>query len=64
MYARFEAEMTFAGMTKKETAEEAGMKYDTLLSKLSGKTPLTFAEAMSLRSAIRSELSLEELFAK
>lgn len=62
MYRRFEAELTFAGMTKKELAEKVEMKYDTLVLKLAGKSPLNFADAIKLKEAINTNVSLEELF--
>lgn len=64
MYNRFEAELCFARMNKKELAEKIGMNYDTLLLKLAGKSPLSFEEAMSLKEAIHTEITLEELFKK
>lgn len=62
MYRRFEAELVFANMTKKELAEKVGMKYDTLVLKLAGKSPLNFSDSIKLKEAINTNIPLEELF--
>ena len=62
MYRRFEAELKFAGMTKKELAEKTGIRYDTLVLKLAGKSPLNLAECVKLKEAINTEITIEELF--
>ena len=62
MYRRLEAELVFHGMTKQELSEKTGIRYNTLVLKLSGGAPLQFSEAVAIKKAIGSKYTLEELF--
>ena len=45
-----------------DISRETGIPYSTLSPKIRGEKPITVAEARKIRDAIRSDLSLEELF--
>ena len=45
-----------------DLANATGIRYQTLTLKLKGKSVLTFDEAVSIKAALESKLSLEDLF--
>lgn len=64
MYKNLKTEMARAGMKRAELAEAIGVEYLTLSLKLNGKRDFKLQEAISIKRALGSELSIEELFAK
>lgn len=62
MFYRILQQMKLMGLSKRGLAKLTGMRYNTLLAKMNGKTTFTFDEALSLRKALRSEDSIEDLF--
>ena len=63
MYREVNVELARKGMTKKGLAQKIGMRYQTLLGKLSGKYPITYDECLEIKKGLESDLTLEELFA-
>lgn len=61
-YPNLRAEMARAGMTICSLSGALGMDRNRLSRKLSGRTPLSLDEAIRIRAAIHSTLTLEELF--
>ncbi|HCW80697.1 MAG TPA: hypothetical protein DG942_06280 [Ruminococcaceae bacterium] len=62
MFTRIDVERAKAHMSVKELATAAGMKYDTLLSKLNGRTEFTRKEMLHVQAAFSNKVPLEELF--
>ena len=62
MYKRVEAQIVLAGMSKKELAKQLGMGYNTLNSKLNGKTTFSLDEASKIKLILNSDEPLEKLF--
>lgn len=62
MYVQVDIELAAARMNRKELAERSGIAYNTLLSKLSGKYPMTLDECFAIKKALGSKKSLEKLF--
>lgn len=61
-YPNLRAEMAWAGITLCSLAGMLGMDRNRLSRKLSGRTSLSLEEAIRIRDAICSRLSVEELF--
>lgn len=61
-YPNLRAEMARAGMTICSLSGALGMDRNRLSRKLSGRTSLSLEEAISIRDAICSRMSVEELF--
>ena len=61
-YKLLEMELIRTGITKRELADRIGMRYDTLCSKMRGKTPFLGGEAVLIKRALESHYRLEELF--
>lgn len=61
-YPNLRAEMAWAGITLCSLAGMLGMDRNRLSRKLSGRTSLSLEEAISIRDAICSRMSVEELF--
>ena len=61
-YKLLEMEMIRTGITKKELADRIGMKYETLCSKMRGKTDFRGGEALLIKRVLESNYRLEELF--
>lgn len=61
-YKLLEMEMIRTGITKRELADRIGMRYDTLCSKMRGKTPFCGGEAVLIKRTLESSYPLEELF--
>lgn len=62
MYRTIESRLAFLGVSKKKLAHEIGMSYNTFLLKLKGKSNFTLDEAEKIKLALKSKLSIEELF--
>ena len=62
-YKLLEMEMIRTGITKEELADRVSMKYDTLCSKMRGKTDFRLGEMVLIKRALESHYRLEELFA-
>lgn len=61
-YKLLEMELIRTGLTKRELADRIGMRYDTLCSKMRGKTPFCGGEAVLIKRTLESSYPLEELF--
>lgn len=62
MYPNVEAELARARMTKRMLSEQMGITQGTLSLKLSGKSDLTFPEALKIKRLLRVDIPIEELF--
>ena len=62
-YKLLEMEMIRTGITKEELADRVSMKYDTLCSKMRGKTDFRLGEMVLIKRTLESDYRLEELFA-
>lgn len=62
MYENVKAEMARKNMTIIDLAEATGIKYQTLLDKMRGKTPIKLSEAVRIKWALNLTMSLEDLF--
>lgn len=63
MYKNLEAELARKGITKGDLAKALQIRPTTLSNKLSGKSIITLKEALTIKSVLGVEMSLEELFA-
>ena len=63
MYKNLEVELVRRGISKSTLAKRLGIAPQTLSNKLSGRCKITLPEAIKIRQAIESDLSIEELFA-
>ena len=64
MYKVLEALIENRGVTKKQMAKDIGIKYATLLAKLSGESKFTLDEAVKIREYLNVEVPFEILFGK
>lgn len=64
MYHVLEAEMAYHGVTKHGLADGIGMKYNTLLAKINGKSPFSFDEAVRIQTFLDTDMPIENLFSK
>ena len=62
MYRELEARIAYRGISKKQMAEEIHMNYNTLLSKMGGKSKFTLDEAVSIKDYLNEDITIEELF--
>lgn len=62
MYRVLESKITFKRISKKKLADDIHMNYNTLLSKMSGKSKFTLDEAILIREYLNESISVEELF--
>ena len=62
MFRSISAEMARDGLSAKELAARSGIKYDTLLKKLNGKSEFTRREMLSIQATFSQRLSLDYLF--
>lgn len=63
MFHNLDIEMTKAKIKQYELAEKLGITPTTLSLKLNGKSRLSLKECIVIKRAIKSELSIECLFA-
>lgn len=64
MYQELNVEMARKRITQKELAVLIGMSESALSLRLNGKATLSFADALKIKKALNSQLSLEVLFKK
>lgn len=62
MFPNVKAELSRRGITLTDLARVLGCTVSTVCMKLNGKTPLTLAEAKTIKKYIGVDLPLEELF--
>lgn len=62
MYPNIEAEIARARMTKTKLSKDMGITLGTLSLKLSGKSDLSFPEALKIKKILNVNIPLEELF--
>jgi len=62
MYQNLNAELARINMTRRELAKRLGRSPTTLSTKLNGKAPLQFKEAVHIKEIIGTTIPLEELF--
>ncbi len=62
MYRELEARIAYRGISKKQMAEGINMNYNTLLSKMGGKSKFTLDEAVSIKDYLDEDITIEELF--
>ncbi len=62
MYRELEAKIAYRGISKKQMAEGINMNYNTLLSKMGGKSKFTLDEAVSIKDYLDEDIAIEELF--
>jgi hypothetical protein len=63
LFIGIDVERAKARLTIKDLAVAAGMKYDTLLSKLNGRTEFTRKEMLNIQAVFPEKVPLEDLFA-
>ena len=64
MYPHIDIELAKARMNRKKLAEKTGISYNTLLLKLAGKSIITLDEGFAIKKALKTSLSIENLFKK
>ena len=62
MYPNLKAELARKGIKLTELSQTTGIPYQTLTSKMSGKTQFTYKETLLIKKALEIDLPLEELF--
>lgn len=62
MFTVIDMERARDGLSIKELAYKANMKYETLLAKLNGKSEFNRSEMLRIQKAFSKKVSLEELF--
>ena len=62
MFSSLQAEIKRKGMSAKDLSNLTQIKYDTLLSKLNGRTEFTRAEMCKIKAAVAPHMSLDDLF--
>ena len=64
IYPNLSAEMARCRMTQAELAEALGKTASVMSLKLSGKTPISLDEAVEIKRAVGTRLTLDALFDK
>lgn len=62
MYPNVRAEMGRKNMTALDLSAKTGIRYQTLTLKLNSKSDITIDEARRIKSALETDIPLEELF--
>lgn len=62
MFLNINIERARDGLSVRQLAQKAGMKYDTLLRKLNGESEFTRAEMIKVQNAFSCRVSLDKLF--
>lgn len=62
MYRMLESRLAFHGINKKKMAEETGINYNTLLSKIASRTKFSLDEAILIKQYLNETMPIEELF--
>lgn len=64
IYPNLRAEMAKQGISQAELADRLGKGVPTMSLKLNGKSPITLDEALSIKKALKTRLSIEALFTR
>lgn len=64
MYENLRAEMVRKKMTLSQVSERSGMTIQKMSSRINGRTPFTFDEALTIKHVIGVDMPLETLFQK
>ncbi|WP_438521810.1 hypothetical protein [Clostridium sp.] len=64
MFNNLEAEIARKKINKKLIASTIGRSYSTLTSKISGKFPFTYDEALKIQEVFFPECDIKDLFKK
>lgn len=62
MFDNVRIELVRKHMTMLDLSEKTGIRYQTLSEKMRGNSPLLFKEAVLIKEALETEMTLEELF--
>ena len=62
MFPNLKAEMARLGINMRDLSELTGIKYPTLVSKMSGKNEFTLWECIKIKNALNVTMSLDVLF--
>ena len=62
MYPELNAAMARKKMSGIELSEKTNIRYNTLMLKLAGKSKIELGEAIAIKAAVESPLTVEELF--
>lgn len=62
MYPNLNAELARRGWSKKVLSEKLGTRYATVVDKLNGKYPLTLNECKAIQEALKTDITIDELF--
>ena len=62
MYKVLESKLAYRGISERTLADAIQMNYNTLRSKLIGKSKFTLDEAVAIKEYLNEEISIEELF--
>ncbi len=62
VYPNLDKELRNKNMSKKTLAAEVHIRYQTFIVKCGGKNCFTLDEAMSIQKALKTSLTLEQLF--
>jgi len=62
MYRMLESVIEKRGINKKQMAQDIDMRYNTLLTKLSGESKFTLDEAVKIRTYLNEKVPIEILF--
>lgn len=62
MYPNVEAEIARKRTTKTKLARQMGITLGTLSLKLSGKSDITFPEAIKIKQLLKVDMPIEKLF--
>ncbi len=63
MFHNLDVELVKARMTRSELAKSIGVTPTTLSLKLNGKSSISLKECIDIKKILRSELTIEDLFA-
>jgi hypothetical protein len=63
MFDNVRIELVRNHMTMLDLSNETGIRYQTLSEKMRGNSPLLLKEAIAIKKALKTDMSLEELFA-
>lgn len=64
IYPNLDKESKARGINKKTLAEMVNIRYQTFIVKCNGKNYFTFDEALAIKRALGTSLTLEQLFEK
>ena len=62
MYSNVKAELARKNMSVVDLSNKTGIRYQTLVHKINGNTPLNLDEAKAIKTALAVDITLEELF--